>query len=98
MRLIKVLEKVVERYSDPAAQVYRSSLVNIEKTVEIVRDLNFTDDPDVITICREIEDTILGWTPAQVRKDADLKLKLARRAEAICAKIKARMEAGYPIA
>jgi hypothetical protein len=96
-RLLKVVNHVAVKYANPDTQVYRSSLVNIEKTMDIVKDLNFTDDPDIEAICREIDDTLLGWTALQVRKDPDLKLRLARRAEAICDKIKARMEAGMPV-
>lgn len=97
MRLLKVVGKVAERYADPKSQVYRSSLVNIQNTIQVVQELNFTDDPDIIAICREIDDTLLGWTPAQVRRDLDLKVKIARRAEAICDKIRARMETGMPV-
>lgn len=96
-RLMVVVGKVAERYMNPRAQIYRSSLVNIEKTVEIVQDLNFTDDPDIPAICREIKDTLFGWTPKQIRKDQDLRMRIGRRAEAICEKIRARMEAGVPV-
>ena len=96
-RLHDVVSKMATRFLNENGQVYRSALVNIEKTISIVKELNFTDDPELTAVCVEIDQSLLGWLPKQIRHDLDLKLKLGRRAEAIADKIRARMETGLPI-
>jgi hypothetical protein len=81
LRLHEVVERMVERLSDPKA-VFRDSLVsNILHLTELLPRLNLNDDPDLEIMRRNIETRLCQYSPAQLRTDKRVRREAADAAK-----------------
>jgi hypothetical protein len=63
---------------------FRDSLVlNVRSVVQLAPLLNLTDDPRIASLCSEIERSLTGWSPDQLRASAHLRNRVADEADAI---------------
>lgn len=86
-RLKDAIQHIVARLSDKDA-VFRDSLIeNIIELTQILPRLNFTDDPDLEDMRREIEQSICTVSPQNLRSDANLRKNTAKEAKALMDKM-----------
>jgi len=82
-QLYKVVSKMHERLSDPAA-VFRDSLVdNVEQLCQLVPKLNFTEDPEIERFGKEIKQQLASFAPATLRDSQYARQQTASNAESI---------------
>jgi hypothetical protein len=63
---------------------FRDSLVsNVRSVVQLAPLLNLTDDPRIAALCSEIERSLTGWSPDELRASAHLRNRVADEADAI---------------
>ena len=63
---------------------FRDSLVvNVRSVVQLAPLLNLTDDPRIAALCSEIERSLTGWSPDELRASASLRNRVADEADAI---------------
>ena len=87
-RLFDTVSHAAERLGDPEA-VFRNSLVeNIQDLVNLLPKLNFTDDPTLETMRREVEKKLLKFSADTLREDADARKRTAEEAKELLKDIK----------
>lgn len=90
-RLKDAIQHIVARLSDKDA-VFRDSLIeNIIELTQILPRLNFTDDPDLEDMRREIEQSICTVSPQNLRSDANLRKNTAKEAKVLMDKMEVFM-------
>lgn len=81
-RLADTLGHFAAKMSEDA--IFRDSTVtNLEEIVELLPSLNFMDDPDLDAIRQDIKQSIVGYSPKELRKDAAAKTQAALDAKRI---------------
>jgi hypothetical protein len=78
-------------------RIHASLIEKLESESKLLKELNFTDDPEINTISDEIRDKLCGYSVKQIRKDPALKRRLGLAAEAISDKIKVRVFLDIPL-
>jgi len=68
-------------------KVFPSLTKNIEKTVDILNDLNVTKDADIDKMLQEVSIQLTGFTSGQIRNDKRLKVDLGMKAKIISDKM-----------
>lgn len=82
-RVHAVVERFVERTSDPKA-IFRDSLVsNITDLVDILPGLNIMDDPQLSQIGEDLSMMLKGVSPADLRKHPEVRSEAADEASRI---------------
>ena len=72
-------------------KVFDSLIINLDSTLDILNDLNVTNDVNFMQMVTEIRNDLTGYTPGQIRKNKHLKQQLGETAEEIKAKMTAMM-------
>lgn len=98
-RLKTVLEKASEKLNkycvitDDAGDAkvqnpFRDTLIsNITDLLDLLPALNFSDDPELDKLSKEIRDNITKYTPDQLRESPDLRKEAAMSVDSVLAKI-----------
>ncbi len=90
-KLYTVIDKVVERLSDPE-KVFKDSLIgNVVEMVDLLPKLNVTDDTHLEEMRREVAKRLAGLKPGELREDKEQRQKAADTASTILEKMKAFM-------
>ena len=89
-RVFEVVEKAHERLASPD-NVFRDSLIdNAKELCAILPTLNITDDPQLESMRREIERSLCGHDPQDLREDEGLRSEVSEELDALMRKM-----AGY---
>jgi hypothetical protein len=81
-RLADTLGHFANKMSDDS--VFRDSTVkNLEELVDMLPALNVTGDPQLEQIRQDIKDSIIGFTPKELRKDAGVRQAAAKESQRI---------------
>ena len=72
-------------------KVFDSLITNLDSTLDVLSDLNVTNDVSFMQMIQEIRNDLTGYTPGQIRKSKHLKQQLGETAEEIKAKMAAMM-------
>jgi hypothetical protein len=67
-QLAEMLAHFGSKLSDENAIFRDSTITNLQELVDMMPDLNFTNDPNLTRIASEIERTLLGYEPKDLRK------------------------------
>lgn len=92
-RLQKVVTHFHERMADEDAIFRNSTITNLRDLVAILPGLNVLNDPQITQIGREIEQTIAGYDPVDLRKDKEARFEAANEAKQIIDRMGAYMSA-----
>jgi len=79
-RLFSTVSHAAERLSDPDAIFRDSLIVNIQELVNLLPKLNFTDDPTLEKLRREVENKLLKFDAATLRDDPTARKQTAQEA------------------
>ena len=91
-RLATVINHFADRMGSDA--VFRDSTVhNLEELVELLPALNVTNDPTLEQIRRDITDTLVGYTPKDLRKDTAVRAAAAQESRRIADQMAGFMQA-----
>lgn len=91
-RLATVINHFADRMSSDA--VFRDSTVhNLEELVDLLPALNVTGDPTLEQIRRDISDSLVGYTPKELRKDSAVRSAAAQESRRIADQMAAFMGA-----
>ena len=85
-RLITPIENMAKICNEDK-KVFKSLTTNLEKELDILADLNVTNDIDLTNALDEVRKTLTGFTPGQIRDDKKLKRDLGTKATALTSKI-----------
>lgn len=92
-RLYDVVERAVERLSDPE-NIFRDSLVeNAKELCRLLPRLNITDDPNLERMRQEVERTLCRQNPETLRRAPDIRANVADKMRDIMSKMGAFFEA-----
>ena len=90
------VEKMSERldYTDVSTKkIFRDSLVdNVMEMVNLLRDFNVTNDPDMERARVQLADALTGITPDALREDDYLRAETKRKVDAVKQDIKRVMD------
>ena len=90
-RLHESIKHIIERLSSKDA-IFRDSLIgNVIELAGLLPKLNFTNDPHLNDLCKEINQSICTIEPETIRKDANLRKATASKAGEIIKKVEDRM-------
>lgn len=82
-RLFEVVNKCVEKFSDPDA-IFRESLIgNMAELVELLPKLNITDNADLNKMCSTIRNKLCNLSTEELREDPKYREKAAEEAKNI---------------
>lgn len=82
-RLAETLGHYASKMAKPD-EVFRDATVrNLEEIVEILPDLNLTNDPQLEAIRQDIKNSLIGYEPKQLRKEAEVRTFAATEAQRI---------------
>lgn len=87
-RLYELVQRMSERLNDKDPRIYNTLVSNLEELVDILPDLNLTNDPKLSEMCTEVKQKLIIFTPGQLRKDKRVRDKTAKDAK----DIQSRME------
>jgi hypothetical protein len=82
-RLGDAVGHMVDRLSEPDAIFRNSMLANLQEVVDVLPDLNVTDDPDLERIRQEVQARLVGHDPATLRNDLAERARVAAAAQDI---------------
>lgn len=81
-RLAEILGHFASKMSDDS--IFRDSTVkNLEELVDMLPALNITGDPQLEQIRQDIKDSIIGYSPKDLRKDAAVRQAAAKESQRI---------------
>ena len=86
-RLYDKVEAIVERLSDPSALFKNSLIENAANLCELLPKLNFSDDPELEDMRREVEAKLTRYSSEVVRNDPDRRREVAADAKDIANKM-----------
>ena len=93
-RLYKTVSHAAERLGDSKA-VFRNTLIeNIQELVNLLPKLNFTDNPDLEKMRREVESKLLKFSPEILRDDKQAREQTAKEAKNLLSGIKPYLDNG----
>ena len=78
-----MLSHFANKLSDENSIFRDSTITNLQELVDMMPDLNFTNDPNLTRIASEIERTLLGYTPKDLRKQDKIRKTAAEDAARI---------------
>ena len=79
-RLYSTVKNAAEKLTDPDA-IFRDSLMgNISELVNLLPKLNFTDDPELEKMRRDVEKELIRFTPETLRDDKEARRITAQKA------------------
>ncbi len=84
-RVRAIVGKIHEQTSVDKRRIFDSSMENAEEFVNLLPALNFTNDPTLVDIERDIRDLLVP--PDRLRQDKDLRQTTAQKADAILARL-----------
>ena len=82
-QLAEMLSHFGSKLSDENAIFRDSTITNLQELVDMMPDLNFTNDPNLTRIAAEIERTLLGYEPKDLRKQDKVRKAAAEDAARI---------------
>jgi hypothetical protein len=92
-RLERVIKHCYEKLNDKDA-IFRDTLIeNIRDLVQVIPGLNFTDDPDLTKLAREVNDTLCKLSPDNLRgrRNKDYRKDAADKAKDLWEKVQKAM-------
>lgn len=91
-RLFAHVKHISEKLSDPAG-IFRDSMIeNARQTCSLLTRLNFTDDPQLEAMRREVEGALLQSSPNTLRNDVTVRQTTADKAREIMRQMGAYMQ------
>ena len=87
-RLLDATAHIATRLKDTDAIFRDSLIVNVRELCEILPRLNLTGDPRLETLRQEVENDLASWEPDDLRSSKPLRAEIARKADAIEAKLR----------
>lgn len=90
-RLYELVQRMAERLNDKDPIIYNTLVSNLEELVDILPDLNITNDPKLTEMGTEIKQKLIIFTPGQLRKDKQVRNKTAKEAKDIQKKMESFM-------
>jgi hypothetical protein len=82
-QLAEMLSHLGSKLADENAIFRDSTITNLQELVDMMPDLNFTNDPNLTRIANEIEQTMLGYEVKDLRKDGKVRKAAALDAKKI---------------
>lgn len=82
-RLATTLNHFHDRMADTDAIFKKATVENLQEIVDILPNLNLTDDPDLEAIRQDIQQHLSGLDPIKLRKDVERRHAAASEAERI---------------
>jgi hypothetical protein len=68
--------------------VFRDTLIgNVRKAIDLIDDLNITQNPNLIALAQEAEDILQGIEPKDLRTDKELRKEVAEETKALVDKV-----------
>lgn len=90
LRLHKVVAHYAEKLGDPEA-IFRDSLIdNLVDLVGLLPKLNVSNDQNLVKLAKSAKDKLVGYSPAQLRSDPEVRKSAASAADEVLKKM-----AGY---
>lgn len=90
-RLYDKVEHYIDRLSNPDTRFHDTLVENARELCSILPRLNFTNDPQLTSMCREVENKLTRYNPDVLRADKSLRQTVAADAQAIADKMRAFM-------
>lgn len=87
-KLFDAVKHAQERLAVPEGRLYDTTVTNITDLIELAPGLNLTDDPQLVSICKEIDDVFGSTTTKELRKDSSMRSAVATEAEEILEKMR----------
>jgi len=101
-RMNESMRELFKRMYEPVAKmaeicsqdkkVFASLTGNIKEQIEVLSNLNITNDHEFTGLLIEIKDRLVGYTPDQIRQDPRLKTLLGEEAAYLAAKLETKFE------
>lgn len=82
-RLSDVVTHFHDRMADDKAKFWDTTVTKIAEVVELLPDLNLTNDPELERIRREVEQHLSNLSPSELRKDPEMRSAAADEAQRI---------------
>lgn len=82
-RLFEVVDRMATRLDDSNPRIYKTLVTNIEELVDLLPDLNISNDPQLTEMCKQAKDRLCSFTPGQLKKDDKVKSQVAKDAAQI---------------
>ena len=86
-KLYRTVAHMVERLSDPDKTFHASMLENAQEVSKMLKHYNFTGDPRMDEMYRELEGRLLTADAKELRKDKDIRKSVAEDAKRVLAKL-----------
>jgi hypothetical protein len=87
-RLVSAVSHAQSRLSDPEQRFQSTTLTNVSDLLVIADAMNLTDDPNLTSICHELDQIFGSVSATDIRKDASMRSAVATEAEEIVEKMK----------
>lgn len=82
-RIHETVSHVYERLSDEDKRFHNSLIGHVESLVEVLPELNITDDPQISRLTEEMRLKLATCDPTELRKDSDARQQAASTAKGI---------------
>lgn len=82
-RLFEVVDRMATRLDESNPKIYKTLVTNIEELVNLLPDLNISNDLQLTEMCRNVKDKLCIFTPGQLKKDIKAKDQIAKDAAKI---------------
>lgn len=96
MRLRKLVEHMVARLQEPEGRLYASVVDNIVDLIEVMPDLNLTNDPALHAFADEIRTRLCAASAKELKNNDLLRSTTVQDAADIASRMAAHMEYGEP--
>jgi hypothetical protein len=91
-RLYDSIKHIIDRLSSKDAIFHDTLIGNVVELSSLLPRLNFTNDPHLNNLCKEINQSICTIAPESIRKDANLRKATVNKADEIIKKVKGYMD------
>lgn len=92
-RLYKRVEALHERIADPSNTFRNSTLENLQETCDLLTRMNFSNDPQLEAMRKEVSDALAKHHPDTLRLDLTVRRETANKAEEIMRRMRGYMGA-----
>jgi hypothetical protein len=86
-RTYDAVAHMVEILSNSEARLHATLISNVKTLCDILKSLNFSNDPELEAMRLRIETKLAGHDPEELRKNRNIRLEVAEEAKAIVAEI-----------
>lgn len=89
--LFDAVHHAQQRLADPNAVFKSTTITNITDLLEVAPGLNLTDDPQLLDVCKQIDEVFGSTSPKQLRTDESVRSSVASEADEILDKMRGFM-------